>query len=353
MAEKTLINWVNDSSRKNKILGISVDKSTYTISGPDGVTTGTYGTYYVRIIEETAKLATELAKQYFTRYIFNQEIRGAGGAAVPFDAARKSELTRQVGSAVSAPIDKMSSGWLWEITITTVDTASLMNDPNSVMYITGSSTGGSVESSKMYEGTEGCFGLGGSIGNPVSHDIILQYKYPPDHPRRPDEIITAVGNYQRDTVMITFRMNYRASTKNPLYMLGLQNCLNSASWYGFSPYSVKINSISFKCIGTPSSRLSNDVHAYMFEFEFVANELYWTNVAEIIDPETGYPPADRGVALGENMAGVAGKQPGLSYYGARRFRSNPAFDFGLLFPSTSEKSIIQGAEDFLTSLSAT
>lgn len=53
------------------------------------------------------------------------------------------------------------------------------------------------------------------------------------------------------------------------------------------------------------------------------------------------------------MAGVAGKQPGLSYYGARRFRSNPAFDFGLLFPSTSEKSIIQGAEDFLTSLSAT
>lgn len=353
MAEQTLINWVNDNSRKNKILGISVDKSTYTISGPDGVTTGTYGTYYVRIVEETAKLATELAKQYFTRYIFNQEIRGPGNTAVPFDPTRKNELTRRVGNVVSTPIDKMSSGWLWEMTITTVDTASLMNDSNSDMYISGSSTGGSIESSKMYEGFEGCFGLGGSIGDPVSHDIILQYKYPPDHPRRPDEIITSVGNYQRDTVMITFRLNYKANTKNPLYMLGLQNCLNLNAWYGFQPFAVKINSISFRCIGTPDSRASNDIHTYIFEFEFVANESYWTNVAEIDDPETGYPPADRGVVIGENLAGISGKQPGLNYYGARRFRSNPAFDFGLLFPSTAGKSIIQGAEDFLASLTAT
>ena len=37
--------------------------SLHILQCPDG-TTGTYGTYYVRIIEETAKLATELAKQY-------------------------------------------------------------------------------------------------------------------------------------------------------------------------------------------------------------------------------------------------------------------------------------------------
>lgn len=349
MAEKTLTQWMSD--KKDKILGISVDKSTYTMAGPDNATMGNYGTYYVRIKERTGKLATQLAKEYFTRYLFAQEIQGAGGTEIAFDATRKRELSRQVDTATSTPLDKMAIGWLWEVTITTVDTASLMNNPDSDMFISGSSTGGSIESSKAYAGTSGIHGNGfDGIKDPMIDDIILQYKYPIDHPRRPEEIITSVGNYQRDTVMITFRLNYRANAANPLYMLGLQNCLNSNDWYGFGAYAVKINSISFRCIGTPAVRASNDVHTYMFEFEFVANELYWENVAEIIDPETGLPPADRGVSAVEGLTGVQGLQPGLSYFGARKFRSNPAFDFNLLFPSASGVSILDGAQSFLDSL---
>jgi len=293
-----------DLNEGEQILGIGKDKNTFSIVGPNKVTDGTY---FVRVVCQHPARACVIAKDYFYRWLWNEQGLGT------YDSDDHWKLNSIPMQFTAQSIDTMNVGVLWEVTVRLVEYAQAINDPAFEGYLSGSATGGTIQTSQDINGIP----------------IILQYKYPSDHPRRPDELLTCMGNFSADTSFVTLRLPLIRYMTYPLAGLALINFVNSSEWFGFAARSAKINNVVFRGLYTPTGRTGADLykHYYLFEFEVICTWSTWDKLVEVIDPETGRPP----VGLGT----VDSLQEGCTYPGTRLVEVNEEYDFNLLWPQWS------------------
>lgn len=263
--------------------------------------------YLFRCKAQHAKRAVEICKSFaLTKLYWEYNLDGNN---------KEIENLPFLPTNFSAVCADNNLGKLWDVTYDLIPYGELMNDPDFHDYI-------NIVSSANTEET---------ITDITGMPLLLQYQYPPNHPRKPNEIITTQATAQRDVAILTFQKNLVKEMKYPEAAVGWINHVNSINWNGWGPRQVKITSVTVRPRGTNPSRIDYSKHVYTITFEMQVHENGWEQQVAIRDPETGQLPGD------VQFSGQ--KQPGLSHPAGRIVLMNPEADFNRLWPTSDSTDI--------------
>ena len=271
--------------------------------------------YYFLCRTNGPSRALEIAEEYMWRKVYHED-----GLTYGYDPISSLSIV-PMNFTSSSYEDKF--GVLWKILVDIVPYTAMMNDP---------------ESSEYYVFNAGAYSRD-SLTDIHSVPLLLQYKYPSDHPSRPDEIINANGVIQKDVALFTFNLNLIKEMKYPEAAAGFISYVNKLAWKGFPPRTVKITNISIrpKTINTSRSDVSKKV--YICTFEFQVNDIGWDQTVAITDPLTGQYPGD------VSFDGTV--QTGCTYPPGKKVEVLPEFDFHRIFPDSDNTTFQdRGAIEF-------
>jgi hypothetical protein len=203
-------------------------------------------------------------------------------------------------------------GHLWRVDFDIISAADAMNDPESQLYYNFAAS--AYVKDTMFD----------IYGVPLIH----QYRYPIDHPRRANEVISATNVTKKDVAVFTFYLNLIKEMKYPEAAAGFINYVNELAWKGYSARTVKITNVVIRPRFTDINRTDLKKHYYTITYEFQANNEGWDSTSAITDPETGQLPGD--VSFDGNLQDPL--DPRLIYPPGRPIHTCPSFDFHRLFP---------------------
>lgn len=256
--------------------------------------------------------ALEIAKEYLYRKLFYDEDLEYGEDPI--------SLLSKVPINFSARCEDQGYGWLWGVSFDIISYAEAMNDPEFSGYFNFSAGAYSRE----------------SLTDIYAVPLLLQYRYPKDHPRRAGEIISANGTIQKDVALFTFNLVLIKEMIYPEAAAGFISYVNKLAWKGYPPRTVKITNISIRGRYTDPERDDSRKHYYTIIFEFQANDNGWDQVVAITDPETGEHPGD------VRFDGTI--QTGLTYPAGRNAHVLPSFDFHRIFPDDDDTTFQERSE---------
>lgn len=266
--------------------------------------------YLFRCKAQHAKRAVEIAKSFaLTKLYWENNLDGTAGKE------KVIEHLPFLPTNFSATCSDNNLGRLWDVTYDLVPYGELMNDPDFQDYLNIVCNANTEETMTDLSGMP----------------LLLQYKYPANHPRRPDEIITTQATAQRDVAVLTFQKNLIKEMKYPEAAAGWINHVNSLAWNGWAPRQVKITNVTVRPRGTNPSRTDYTKHIYTITFEMSVHENGWDSQVAITDPETGQHPGD--VSYNGSI------QPGCTKPAGYIVYTNPAADFNRLWPTTDSTNI--------------
>jgi hypothetical protein len=295
-------------SEGEEIIGIAHEKNKYSTPGPmstldNSRSMGSIRTMYMLIRAKSMTNASVYSRDYITRYLW--EVQFPGVTFVKADMWKMQFAISDL-QVVDLPDGK---GYLKECSCLVVDYASLLNNPNYVGYIGMTTRINTITTSNDKSG----------------RPIILQYQYPVTHPRRPAEIVTSVGSFQKSYPIITLRLPMVKYMRYPLACASLINLCNSDTFLGFTTRKCRIDNVGYKAIYTPGGRTGDNLykHIYLIECDVSMSDMTYDSIQEILD-DNNRPPVDRGV--------WGALQPGLTYPGIDVAVTNYTCAFNTLWP---------------------